>query len=160
MTEESKKINKRISVLQQRRGLMNIKTGAFIGGLIGVALILAVTFNSIGCGTAPAKKCYTKGQFKNEAVLKSGEPEGLVKKYYENGQLASEVIYKNGIAEGLSKMYSKSGQLEIEAVFKNGKFEGPTREYYANGQLKSERFYKDGKLEGFKDYDENGNLKQ
>ena len=58
---------------------MDIKMGAFISGFIGVALISAAAFSSMGYG------------------------EDAVKEYYANGQLERELNYKNGMLEGSSK---------------------------------------------------------
>ena len=49
---------------------MNIKSGAFISGLVGIAVISMITFGPIGYGKAPEKEYYPNGQLKIERSFK------------------------------------------------------------------------------------------
>ena len=64
---------------------MNIKTKAFIGGLIGVVVISAA-FSFSGCGEKPVKEYYKSGQLESESFYKNGKIEGVFRRYYKNGQ--------------------------------------------------------------------------
>jgi antitoxin component YwqK of YwqJK toxin-antitoxin module len=146
---------------------MNIKTKAFIGGLIGGVIISAVLFNSVGYGKNPVwvpvkepvrkpiRKYYESGKLFSEKFYGNAISEWTVKEYYENGPLRSETSYKNGKQEGIAKEYYRNGKLRSEISYKDGKREGPSKAYYENGRLKGEMAYKNGRIEGVLQYGEN-----
>ncbi len=116
---------------------MHIKTGTFVRGLLGAAVISTVMFGPLGYGEEP------------------------VREYYENGKLKSEVGYKNGRFNGPTKEYYANGKLKLEGFSKDGEPEGLIKTYYESGRIETEVVYKDGEpVAGtFKEYDEKGNLK-
>jgi len=68
---------------------MNIGTGQFTGGLIGIASAAAITLNFTGCGKTPTREYYENGKLKTEAFYKDGKPAELVKEYDASGKLMS-----------------------------------------------------------------------
>ena len=137
-----------------------VKTGAFIGGLIGVAVISVVTFSSMGYGEEPVKDYYQNGQLASERTYKRGQLDGAVKEFYLNGKPKSEMLYENGTRQGPFKTYYEDGQVKIEGFYKNGRLDRMFKEYYANGKSKADLFYKNGNLEGhIREYYENGQLR-
>jgi hypothetical protein len=139
---------------------MSVQAGAFMGGLVGAVMILAVVFSSPGYGEEPVREYHANGKLKSEQSFKEGKLEGIFKVYYDSGSLRKVGFYKNGKREGPFKTYYENGKVVIDEFFMNGKQEGPFRTYYKNGQLRSDSFYKDGNRMGkLKEYDEDGKLK-
>ena len=58
---------------------MKNKTKTMRGALIGVAVISAFTFSSIGYGEEPVRDYYANGQLKSEKNFKDGKLEGTLK---------------------------------------------------------------------------------
>jgi len=121
---------------------------------------------------------YENGQKKSEITYKDGKKDGLWTSWYENGQKKYEGKYlegkeldsfntwnedgrtmvKNG--NGVNIWWYENGQKKSEGTYKNGERDGLWTRWYENGQKKSEGTFKDGKEISYKEWNEDGSVKE
>jgi antitoxin component YwqK of YwqJK toxin-antitoxin module len=99
---------------------------------------------------------YENGKVKNIFTYKNGKRNGKAFGYYESGRLKKEVTFLDDNPIGIEKMYYENGNLMVEAEIVDGK-QVFYKEYYQNGQLKQEVYYEADKIIR-KIYDINGRL--
>lgn len=108
-------------------------------------------------GKKIAKRVYQKG----EITLSEGEiPDGRVVESYDSGKIRNIFTYKNGKRNGIAFGFYESGKLKKEGSYLDDNPVGITKMYYENGNLMVESKIVDGKNIYYKDYYENGQLKQ
>jgi antitoxin component YwqK of YwqJK toxin-antitoxin module len=91
-------------------------------------------------------------------ILK-GKKEGRWKSYHSNGKKKYDENYKDGKLDGLATDWYKNGQKGLEGTYKDGKEDGLMTWWYENGQKQSEETYKNGKLISYKEWNEDGSVK-
>lgn len=108
-------------------------------------------------GKKIAKRIYQEG----EIILSEGEiPDGQVVERYDSGKIKNIFTYKNGKRNGKAFGFYESGKLKKEVIFLDDNPIGISKMYYENGNLMVESKIVDGKNIYYKEYYENGQLKQ
>ena len=104
-----------------------------------------------------ARRVYEKGR----TILSEGEiPDGRVVERYDSGKIRNVFTYKNGKRNGKAFGFYESGKLKKEGTYLDDNPIGITRMYYENGNLMVESKIVDGKNIYYRDYHENGQLRQ
>lgn len=118
---------------------MNIKVAAFVSGVIGVVVISALTFSSMGCGEEPVRDFYKNGrEMKNmeDAISYYGMDRSL--KVVEHGPVSLDLALKV-VDERFSKLKAKYDTAEeaiSETMFGFSRPEGAFIEICINGPSK------------------------
>jgi len=108
-------------------------------------------------GKEVAKRIFKKGK----SILSEGEiPEGIVVEKYNIGNIRNIFSYKDGKRNGKAYSFYKNGKLKKEGIYLDDNPIGITKMYYENGNLMMESKIVNGKNVYYKDYYENGQLKQ
>ncbi|MFC1825609.1 toxin-antitoxin system YwqK family antitoxin [Thermodesulfobacteriota bacterium] len=88
---------------------------------------------------------YNGGKIRNIFAYQKGKRNGKAFSFYENGKLKKESIYLNDNPVGITKMYFENGNLKMVSKTENGK-NVYYKDYHENGQLKQEVYYKSNKI--------------
>jgi len=97
-----------------------------------------------------------KLEIRNIFSYKSGKRNGKVFSFYENGRLKKEGTYSDDNPIGITKMYYENGNPKMESKIEDGK-NLYYKEYYENGQLKQEVYYEGDEIRR-KMYDISGQI--
>jgi len=108
-------------------------------------------------GKEIAKRIYQSGK----TLLSEGKiPDGIVIELYDDGKIRNIFNYKDGRRNGRVFGYYKSGKLKAIGTYRGDNPIGIMRRYYESGNLMAEEEIVHGKPIYYKDYYENGQLKQ
>lgn len=88
---------------------------------------------------------YDSGKIKNIFIYKNGKKNGKAFAFYENGKLKKEATYLDDNPTGVTKIYYENGRLMVESKIVNSK-NIYYKDYYENGQLKQEIYYKGNEI--------------
>ena len=108
-------------------------------------------------GQVIARRTFEKGKI----IFEEGEiPDGQVIEKYDNGNIRNLFSYKKGKRNGKAFSFYENGRLKMEGTYLENNPIGITKMYYENGNLMMESKIKDGKNIYYKEYYENGQMKQ
>ena len=79
--------------------------------------------------------------------------------WHKNGQKKQEGAYKDGEKDGLYTKWYEDGQKEREGTLKDGTKHGIWTDWYENGKKEYEWTHKDGEVIDFKEWNEDGSVK-
>ncbi len=106
-------------------------------------------------------KVIAKRIFKDGKTLSEGEiPDGIILERYENGKIRNVFIHSGGTRNGPALGLYLSGKMKLEVTYKDGYPSGIARRYYENGNLMVESKMINRKNIYYKEYFENGKLKE
>jgi len=92
--------------------------------------------------------------------MKNGKKNGKWTEWYKNGQKKEEGTYKDGKEDGLDIGWYENGQKQLEETWKDGKEDGLVTQWYENGQKQLEGTWKDGNIVSYKEWNEDGSVKE
>jgi len=107
-------------------------------------------------GKVIAKRIFEDGKTSSEGEI----PDGIIIERYENGKIRNFFIHCGGTRNGPALGLYLSGKMKLEATFKYGYPDGIQRIYYKNGNLMVESKMINRKNIYYKEYFENGKLKE
>ena len=103
---------------------------------------------------------YKNGQKREEGTWNENvKQDRLYTTWFRNGQKRSEIIYQDGDRKSETNWYPK-GQKLSQWSFISGRIDGLETHWYDNGQKMHEETFKDGKSISYKQWNEDGSLKE